>query len=63
MADALAIATLGSATAIGVDDEVGAIEPGLRANLVLWDQDPLADPRGLFGGRTVIKDGVVRDRG
>jgi imidazolonepropionase-like amidohydrolase len=58
MADSLAIATLGSATAIGLEGEVGAIEPGLRADLVLWDENPLADPRGLFAGRTVIKDGV-----
>ena len=58
LADSLAIATLGGAKAIGVEDEVGAIEPGLRANLVLWDEDPLEDPRALFGGRTVIKDGV-----
>lgn len=59
MADSLAIATLGGAVAIGVDDEVGVIEPGYRANLVLWDGDPLAAPDALFGGRTVIKDGVV----
>jgi len=59
MPDSLAIATLGGATAIGVDDEVGAVEPGYRANLVLWDDDPLADPGALFGGRTVIKDGTV----
>ena len=58
MADSLAIATLGTAAAIGVDDDVGAIEPGYRANLVLWDGDPLTDPQALFGGRTVIKDGL-----
>ena len=57
MTDSLAIATLGGATAIGVEDEVGAIEPGYRANLVLWEGDPLADPRALLGGRIVIKDG------
>jgi imidazolonepropionase-like amidohydrolase len=37
---------------------VGAIEPGLRADLVLWDENPLADPQGLFAGRTVVKRGV-----
>ena len=63
MPDSLAIATLGGAAAIGVDDEVGAIEPGYRANLVLWDDDPLADPSALFGGITVIKDGAVWSRG
>lgn len=58
MAESLAIATLGGAIAIGVDGDVGAIEPGLRANLILWDASPLDDPAALFGGRTVIKDGV-----
>jgi imidazolonepropionase-like amidohydrolase len=58
MADSLAIATLGSATAVGLEGEVGAIEPGLRADLVLWDESPLVDPRGLFAGRSVVKSGV-----
>lgn len=58
LADSLAIATLGTAAAIRVDDDVGVIEPGYRANLVLWDGDPLTDPQALFGGRTVIKDGL-----
>jgi hypothetical protein len=59
MPDSLAIATLGGAAAIGLESEIGVIEPGYRANLVLWEDDPLAAPNALFGGRTVIKDGVV----
>jgi imidazolonepropionase-like amidohydrolase len=59
MPDSLAIATLGGAAAIGLEGEIGVIEAGYRANLVLWEDDPLAAPSALFGGRTVIKDGIV----
>lgn len=63
MPDSLAIATLGGATAIGAADEIGVVEPGYRANLVLWDENPLTDPRALFGGRTVVKDGSIQSGG
>ncbi len=38
---ALRAATLGGARAIGLDDRIGSIEPGKRADLVLVDMDPL----------------------
>ncbi len=63
MADSLSIATLGTARAIGIDDDVGTIEPGKRASLVLWEASPLEDPRALFAGKTVIKDGMEWRRG
>lgn len=53
------IATLDSAEDIGHAAEYGAIEVGKRANLVLFDGDPLGKPRDLLGGKTVIKDGIV----
>lgn len=59
MDEVFRIATLGGARVIGVADEIGTIEPGKRANLVVFERDPLADPGALFGPRTVIKDGVV----
>lgn len=59
MAEVLRIATLDGATAIGVADEVGTIEPGKKAHLVVFDEDPLEDPRAILGDKTVIKDGVV----
>ncbi len=59
MADALRCATLNGARAMGVADEVGTVEPGRRAHLVLFDQSPLARPAALLGPKTVIKDGVV----
>lgn len=59
MADALRVATLGGARALGIEDDVGAIEPGMKAHLVLLHDDPLSEPAAIFGPRTVIKDGRV----
>lgn len=61
MLDALRIATLGGAEALGIADEVGTVEPGKKAHLVILDESPLEDPAGLLGSRTVVKDGVVVD--
>ena len=42
-ADALRVATLASAEATGLADELGSLAPGKRADLVIVDGDPLAD--------------------
>lgn len=47
--DALAMATRGGASVLGWEDEIGSLEAGKRANLVLFDTDrpewaPLYDP-------------------
>ena len=39
--DALEAITLAPARAFGIDDAVGSIEPGKRANVVIWSDDPL----------------------
>ena len=57
----LRIATLYSAEAAGRGEEYGAIEPGRRANLLLFDADPLVDLKAIKGRKTVIKDGVIVD--
>ncbi|HJU73985.1 MAG TPA: amidohydrolase family protein [Gemmatimonadaceae bacterium] len=59
MSQVFRIATLDSAHGIGRGAEYGSIEPGKRANLVLFEGNPLREPRDLLGGKTVIKDGVV----
>jgi imidazolonepropionase-like amidohydrolase len=58
MADVFRMATLDSARDIGHGSEYGAVEIGRRADLVLFDGNPLAHPLDLLGGKSVIKDGV-----
>ena len=58
MAEVFRVATLGGAEAIGIANTTGTIEPGRRANLVIWSANPLDDPQNLWAGLTVIKDGV-----
>jgi imidazolonepropionase-like amidohydrolase len=54
-----AAATLNGAREMSIAADTGAIEKGLKANLVIFDADPLADPVNLLGGKRVIKDGVL----
>ncbi|MBP2365809.1 metal-dependent hydrolase family protein [Pseudonocardia parietis] len=55
--DALHAATLSAADLMGLADELGSLEPGKRADLVLVDGDPM-DVRGLGDRvRTVYQDG------
>lgn len=58
MADVLGIATLNGAEALGLRDR-GAVEPGMRADLVLFRQSPLDDPMALFGPKLVVAKGRV----
>lgn len=58
-AEVLEAATLGSARALGMSDSLGAIAPGLKADLVLLDADPLADIRNTRSIHTVIRDGRI----
>jgi imidazolonepropionase-like amidohydrolase len=47
-ADAIRAATAGSAQALGLDDDVGTIEIGKRADLLAIDGDPVAEPSVLL---------------
>jgi len=60
---AITSATLGAARAVWLDDEVGSVEPGKLADLVIVDGDPLADISLLVSGIVgVVQSGrVVRD--
>jgi imidazolonepropionase len=54
--------TLNAAHAVGLEDEVGSLEPGKRADLAILDtQDHLTIPYhwGVDPVATVLKDGVV----
>jgi imidazolonepropionase-like amidohydrolase len=61
---AIASITLDAAEALGLGESVGSIRPGLVADLVAVDGDPIADlatlrrPRDVIqGGRPVVRDG------
>ena len=67
--DALAGLTRVPARTFGVDGETGAVAPGLRADLVLWDGDPLdvasLATRVWFDGRAIdmrSRQTELRDR-
>lgn len=58
-ADAIAAATSGAAELLGVSDSAGRIQPGLQADLILVDRNPLDDIRSLQDILVVISNGHV----
>lgn len=59
--DSLLACTRNAAGALGLEAEVGTVEPGKAADLVLLDHDPLNDPYALDTVYRVVKDGAVID--
>lgn len=57
--DVLQIATYNGAKAIQLDDQLGLIERGKRADLVIFDESPFDDPKNFLSGKTVIKGGQI----
>jgi len=55
----LRMATSDAATALGISDRVGTIEPGKLADLVLLDGDPVADMEALDRVELVLKEGRI----
>jgi imidazolonepropionase-like amidohydrolase len=58
-AKALRTATSESAEAIGVADQIGSIVPGLMADMVIIEGDPLANISAIRNVRQVIKSGAL----
>lgn len=64
--EAIVAATRDNAFAVGLEKDVGVLEAGRLADIIMLNRDPLADIRVLQGGRhltRVIKDGKVVDLG
>jgi hypothetical protein len=59
--DILRAATIWNAAAIGVDKELGSVEPGKLADLVVLDRNPLTDIRNSTSLRFVMKNGRLYD--
>jgi imidazolonepropionase-like amidohydrolase len=60
-ASVLKAATINGARALKVDDQLGSIEPGKLADLVIVQGNPLQDIKAARNVRMVIKDGVAYD--
>jgi imidazolonepropionase-like amidohydrolase len=57
--EALQSATIRSAEAYGLGDVTGAIEPGLEADLLVFDRNPLEQPSVLHNPLMVMSNGRV----
>lgn len=60
-AQALQVMSLNGARVLGVDDDLGSVEAGKLADLILIDGDPVADPFQIRNVVAVFKDGVGYD--
>jgi len=58
-ADVLVAATSGNARAFGIGDRIGAIRPGMVADLVAVEGDPTREIAAVREVRMVMKDGVL----
>ena len=58
---AIKAATSGAARLLGADADIGSIEPGKLADLVLVDGDPLVDLARLAAPVLVLRGGIAVD--
>ena len=59
--EALQCATIGGAKYLGYDREVGSLEVGKLADLIVMDRDPLADIRNSESISRVMMNGRLYD--
>ena len=60
--EAIQAATLEGARVLGLEDELGTVRPGRRADLLVLDGDPLADLGATRRIRHLLQDGELRIR-
>jgi imidazolonepropionase-like amidohydrolase len=58
-ADIVEILTRNAAVAMGMEDEIGTLEPGKLADIAIVNGDPLLDSRALLNVEIVIKGGRI----
>ena len=62
--EAIVAFTRDNAFSVGLEDQLGVVQPGKLADIIVLNADPLEDIRVLQGGQnlaTVIKDGKIID--
>jgi hypothetical protein len=57
--DVLRVGTIFGARSIGLDRELGSVEPGKLADLIVFDGNPLADLRAILKPRYVMRNGFL----
>jgi imidazolonepropionase-like amidohydrolase len=58
---ALQVSTVNGIRALGLEADLGTIEPGKIADLAILSKNPLEDIRNTMTTKYVIKDGFVYD--
>jgi imidazolonepropionase-like amidohydrolase len=58
--DVLVAATRGGARAMGLEEEIGTLEPGKAADLLVLAADPTASVRAFRELRWVVRGGLLR---
>ena len=57
--DVLRVGTIFGAKSIGLDRDLGSIEPGKLADLIVFDANPLTDLRSILKPRHVMRNGFL----
>lgn len=61
--ESITAATQNGARVLGIEARTGTVRPGLEADLVVYEGDPLADHRTFFEPRLVISNGRIAVEG